>query len=90
MSSLELEPNQTNAYMSRRVLGNPEVPKVINFLIQKGIVKSSNQALVILVGLTVICFAAAGALVYKSYFSKPDIIPNAAASIPNKNAELKQ
>ena len=39
---------------SRRILGEPEVPGIIRFLVTKGIVKNENQAVTVLIGLVLI------------------------------------
>ncbi|MES2622877.1 MAG: hypothetical protein V4576_00540 [Patescibacteria group bacterium] len=62
----DLEFNDSNNLMrgfkSRAILGQPETPGMINFLIRKGIVKSQNQAYYILVGIMIFCFGLAIAL----------------------------
>jgi hypothetical protein len=44
MSELQFEENDTSAFRSRTILGNAETPKMINFLINKGIVKDQKTA----------------------------------------------
>ncbi|MES2623040.1 MAG: hypothetical protein V4576_01375 [Patescibacteria group bacterium] len=57
--ALELDDSnnlQINRFKSRVVLGQPEHPKVLDFILKTGIVKTEKSALTILILLTVLIF----------------------------------
>lgn len=68
MSTIETTPNQANTGLefddsqfklrSRRILGAPEVPTMIKFLVTKKIVKNESQAVLILLILCAVLIAA--------------------------------
>lgn len=56
---------------SRKILGDPTTPTMINFLLQKKIVKDEKQAVVVLIVLIVI-FLSLSSLILHSALSKKD------------------
>jgi hypothetical protein len=63
MSDIEFSSNQQRAtlqtYKSRVVLGQSETPKLVTWLIQKGIVKNESQAGYVLLGVVGLFFLVA-------------------------------
>lgn len=59
---------------SRAIFGKPVVPKMVKFLIKKGIVKTERQALVIVLGVSVISIGLSVILINQFVVISPAII----------------
>ncbi len=59
---------EDSSYKSRTILGQPKTPKMIGFLIRKGIVKNEKSAGVLLIFLISICVILT---IYTAFLSKP-------------------
>ncbi len=60
---------------SRSILGQPQVPGVINFMLRTKIVKNEKQAFVVIVFLTTSFFIASFYITYNSFLKQPEIPP---------------
>jgi hypothetical protein len=60
---------------SHVVLGQPESPKMVRYLISKGIVKSEKQALNILLILMLISISLTIFIIYNNFFKVPYVPP---------------
>ncbi len=56
MSNIEFSTDSGAQFKSRAILGMPETPKMVNFLLKKNIVKNQTQAHYILLGICIVCF----------------------------------
>lgn len=85
MSSFETMPNpgQSSGQLtfdeskfklrSRRLLGQPEVPTMIRFLVSKGLVKTENQAVAVTLGVCILLIVAT-VIIFKGAGVEPAII----------------
>lgn len=92
MSTFETLPNPTQVpgqitfdeskfkLRSRRILGQPEVPTMIRFLVTKGLVKTEGQAVGILLGICVLLVVAT-IFVFKSTGTEPATLDPAIMEI---------
>lgn len=60
---------------SRSILGQPQVPGIINFMLRKNIVKNEKQAFAVIVFLTACFFIASFYITYNTFFKQPEIPP---------------
>jgi hypothetical protein len=58
---------------SRKILGQPEVPTMIRFLVTKGFVKTENQAVAVTIGICILLIIAT-VVIFKSSGVNPAII----------------
>ena len=65
--------NNNFNYKSRVILGQPETPKMVKFLIGKGIVKSEKQAGYLMICMTMLFFLSSFILIYLNFFKQPYI-----------------
>jgi hypothetical protein len=70
----ELELQETDEYgrpfTSRKILGDEQVPMLVNFVLKVGIVKNGHQAYQLLAGVALLCFAFMVIILF-SAFSSP-------------------
>jgi hypothetical protein len=64
--------NDSVRYRSRSILGVPQVPKMVTFLTNKGLVKNERQAKAVLLGMTA-CFFVASIVVFMVFVLEVDI-----------------
>lgn len=64
------ENNNYTGYRSRQILGNPVVPKSVEFLVNKNIVKSESAAYKILTVLIIIFFGLSFIIFFKDSIKK--------------------
>ena len=74
-SDIQLDGGSRPSYSSRRILGEPETPKMVQFLVKIGIVKKPEQAIRVLGFIMLACFILAGVLIYKIAFDTPPPLP---------------
>jgi hypothetical protein len=72
MSEISFHEDNEFHIRSRKLLGEPETPSMIRFLLRTGIVKDEKQALYVLIGVIVVALSSAVFLI-RSEFSNPEI-----------------
>lgn len=60
---------------SHSILGQPESPAVIRFMIKKNIVKNEKQAFMIIVVMISLFFLTSFYITYNTFFKQPEIPP---------------
>jgi hypothetical protein len=80
MSDVEFYEEQTiNSYGSRRVLGQPELPSAVRFLMRIGFVKNVKTGYYMMMFLTIVFFALAALILYVYVFGG-SILPQGSLS----------
>jgi hypothetical protein len=72
MSEISFHEDNEFHIRSRKLLGEPETPSMIRFLLRTGIVKDEKQALYVLIGVIVVALSSTVFLI-RSEFSNPEI-----------------
>ena len=79
---IEFENDNEIKVMSRRVIGEPVMPRMVKFLLKTGLVKNYQQAAYMLIGLIVVPLLLAGLIFWywviggsSPHYPRPQIIP---------------
>jgi hypothetical protein len=72
MSTMQFDESQFKL-RSRKILGEPEIPGMIRFLVTKGLVKGEKQAIAVILGI-VIVIVVISVVVVRSSGTRPVVI----------------